>query len=576
MTPKIYITYDMIFTDKPKEISEYLRVLDREWLIKFSLLLIQTGDKYERIADYASMFFCKDNSSFINHVLTILQRRITPNPKDITQIIPRSYFIISEGTGLELLKHTFALNSHTQNVPQVIQEQYLFKAILLINSKISHWVVPEDSKEDGSYTDLYYAKSFMSMFINNYERTHLKPEIIITFQFIKGYFFFKYCEKSKLKEHLKLFLEKNGVSSWQMYLYNIIKLILFPLKNRDTITTIHLNENEKDNGYTFLHSHSFPIEKIIDLDDNVDYTYFKSNPLIEVNRNTFMPISTMFCVNQLYKSIYFEFRAVNKLLEGTEHYLAGRGLITTLTTEFSEQFLFNMIIRKVLSLKRGIKLSDNDCKVIKKTGQEPDFYFRDGNNIFLFENKDIMINAQVKESGNYESIDEFLNKKLINHSGIPQLINNIVKIASKEFIWDSKLPNNPRIYPILVLGDSSLCVPGLNYVLNDAFQKQLRAKNIKIKVYPLVVIELDTLIAFLRDFERGSVQLKSTIEQYYAYLTRCREHVSPEDILEEVFHRFFSFYIFLSGELLQKPFDDTLFDEICDELRQAIKVGRVS
>ena len=56
-----------------------------------------------------------------------------------------------------------------------------------------------------------------------------------------------------------------------------------------------------------------------------------------------------------------------------------------------------------------------------------------------------------------------------------------------------KLPNNPRIYPILVLDDSSICVPGLNYILNDEFQKQLRALDIKIKVHPLVIVELDTL-----------------------------------------------------------------------------------
>ncbi len=51
MTPKIYITYDMVFDEKPMSIPEYLKVIDRKFLIQFALLLIQSGDKYEQIRD---------------------------------------------------------------------------------------------------------------------------------------------------------------------------------------------------------------------------------------------------------------------------------------------------------------------------------------------------------------------------------------------------------------------------------------------------------------------------------------------------------------------------------------------
>ena len=79
-------------------------------------------------------------------------------------------------------------------------------------------------------------------------------------------------------------------------------------------------------------------------------------------------------------------------------------------------------------------------------------------------------------------------------------------------------------------------MPGLNYILNDEFQKQLRALDIKIKVHPLVIVELDTLIAFLTDFEKGVVQFKDTIDGYYKYLKRCKMHVPPEEVIYEVFH----------------------------------------
>lgn len=570
MTPKIYITYEMVFEDKPKEIAEYLQVLDRDWLIKFAIHLIQSGEKYEQMKDYVNAFFCKDNLSFVAEALSTLQKQSLLNPNDITNVIPRSYFIISEGTGLELLRQAFAIQAFIKNEPQIIQEQYLFKAILLINTQISKWNIPEEHSEDGCLTDLFYAKSFMCNFLNNYERTYLAPEIIITFQFIKGYYFFKFCEQSKLREHLKLFLERNGVACWEQYLYNIIKLILYPLKYGKGFSIITLNDD--GDGYTFLHSHSFPISKIISLCDNVDYNFFKSHPLIEVDDKTFIPISAMLCINHLYKSIYFEFKEINERLSGSEYYLFDRGLWTTLTTEFSEQYLFDMIVRKVLSRNKGVKLSDSECRDIKKMGREPDFYFRNGNNVFLFENKDIMINSHIKSSGNYADIEKVLNEKLLARPGIPQLIANIERIASNKFIWDKKLPNNPRIYPILVLDDSSICVPGLNYILNDEFQKQLRALDIKIKVHPLVIVELDTLIAFLTDFEKGVVQFKDTIDGYYKYLKRCKMHVPPEEVIYEVFHKFNPFYTFISGEVLHRPFDDVLFDGICEEIKERLRL----
>lgn len=557
----------MVFNEAPKEISEYLQVLDKEWLIKFAILLIQSAEKYEQIKDYVSNFFCKDNIPFATDILSILQKHTALNPDNITNVIPRSYFIISEGTGLELLRQVFAIQTFDKEESQVVQERNLFKAILLINSRISKCNITEEYNEDGSLTDLYYAKSFVCNFLNNYERTYLMPEIIITFQFIKGYYFFKFCEQSKLREHLSLFLKRNDVTSWEQYLYNIIKLVLFPLKYGKGFSIITLNDEGE--GYTFLHSHSFPVSKTIALSENVDYTYFKSHPLIEVDNKTFIPINAMLCINHLYKSIYFEFKEINELLKGTRHF--DRGLGTTVTTEFSEQYLFDMIIRRVLSRKHGVKLSDSECKVIKRIGKEPDFYFRNGNNIFLFENKDVMINSHVKSSGNYTDIENVLKEKFMTRQGIPQLITNIERISSHKFIWDKNLPNNPRVYPILVVDDSSICVPGLNYILNDEFQKQLKTGNIRIKVHPLVVIELDTLIAFVTDFENERILLKDTIDDYYKYLKRSKNHVPPEDVLYEVYHRFYPFYTFISKEVLHRPFDDVLFDEICEEIRSVIK-----
>lgn len=442
--------------------------------------------------------------------------------------------------------------------------------ILLINKLIGHWEAPLEYDSKGAITNLCLAKSILCTTLNDFDSSNLKAEYIAMLQIIKGYHFFRYCEHSKLREHLSIFLENNGAKSWQHYLYDAIQLILFPLQNKHgNFPRIILN-NQRD-GEKFLRVHSFKEDTIVSLENNMDYTYFKSHPLIELNDGTYLPISPLFCINHIYKSIYFEFKAINESFVGTSTYLKGQGLLSIFTTEFSEQTLFEYYTRNALYRHNGLKLSDKDCKLIIDVGHEPDFYCRDGNNIMLFENKDIKIPDKVISSKQYDLLESELHKKLITNKGVSQLIYNIKQIERNTFKWDSSIPNNPRIYPILVIDDSSLCAPGLNYILNEEFQQQLKNNNIKIKVYPLILIELDTLIAFANYFQLRDVRLKKILEQYYKYISRNKRPQKIEQIMKEVLHKYFPFYIFMSKEIVKTPFDNTMFKKVCDELRKAIE-----
>lgn len=557
----------MVFDDEPKHITEYLKVFDRSSVIKTALLLIQSCSKYEGLVEYISNFFCKDNIAFVSAVLHKFQKQLHDKDDEPASIIPKSYFLISETTGLELLRQIFSIEKFSIPAPQIIQEQNLFKAILLINSLVSKTTVKEEYTEKGDLSDLFFAKSLFCTFLNNYESNNISPEYLVILQVIKGYYFFKYCENSKLKEHLRIFLEQNGLSSWEQYLYNVIKLFLFPLKNEKGYSTILLTED--GNGYSFLHSHAFPLDTVIPIEKNNDYTFFKSHPLIEVDSKTFLPINTLFCVNKLYKSIYFEFKSINDYLKGTELYI--KGLRTVFTTEFSEQYLFDTFMQIILKRRHGIKLSDIDCKRIANIDHKPDFYYRDGNNILLFENKDIMIADYLKHSRNYDKIWEVVNKKLVVEAGLSQIIHNIKSIDSGNFVWDKTLPKHPRVYPVLVLDDISLCVPGFNYILNNVLSDLLKEQNIGIKVFPLAIIELDTLIAFANDFETGKYSLKEVIDKYYVHMNYQPKRVGLDQIVTEVFKKYFPFNIFFTTEFAHKPFNDELFNEICDSLRKATK-----
>ena len=569
MDTKIYIDYEMIFADKPFSVFDYLRHLDRQNLIGVALRLIYSDDMFSDFKDYCAEFFCAENFNFANECYSILNEHIQENNRDITSIIPRTYIITSQSTALELLRQTFAINisDFVHNTPQVLQEQYLFKAILLINQSIGNWEAPLEYNSNGETTNLCLAKSLLCTTLNNFGSSNFKAEYVAMLQIIKGYHFFKYCEQSKIKEHLSVFIENNGAKSWYHYLYDAIRLILFPLQNKQgNFPRIELN-SQRD-GEKFLRAHSFKEDTIVPLETNQDYTYFKSHPLIELNDGTYLPISPIFCINHIYKSIYFEFRAINESFLGTANYIKGQGLLSIFTTEFSEQTLFERYVRNAIGRHRGIKKSDRDCKIEQPFGHEPDFYLRDGNNIILFENKDIMIPDHIISSKQYDQLEQELDKKLVK-KGINQLIYNIKQLENKTFKWDSNIPNKPKIYPVLVIDDSSLCAPGLNFILNEVFQQQLKCNNIKLKVYPLAIVELDTLIAFANYLQLPDVRFKKLLEQYYDYISKNKRPEKVEQLLREVLHKYFPFYIFMSQEIVNTPFDNTIFEEVLDKVREA-------
>lgn len=569
MDTKIYIDYEMIFADKSVSVFDYLRHIDRQNLIGVALRLIYSDDMFSDFKDYCAEFFCAENFNFANECYSILNEHIQENNRDITSIIPRTYIITSQSTALELLRQTFAINisDFVHNTPQVLQEQYLFKAILLINQSIGNWEAPLEYNSNGETTNLGLAKSLLCTTLNNFGSSNFKAEYVAMLQIIKGYHFFKYCEQSKIKEHLSVFLENNGAKSWYHYLYDAIRLILFPLQNKQgNFPRIELN-SQRD-GEKFLRAHSFKEDTIVPLETNQDYTYFKSHPLIELNDGTYLPISPIFCINHIYKSIYFEFRAINESFLGTANYIKGQGLLSIFTTEFSEQTLFERYVRNAIGRHRGIKKSDRDCKIEQPFGHEPDFYLRDGNNIILFENKDIMIPDHIISSKQYDQLEQELDKKLVK-KGINQLIYNIKQLENKTFKWDSNVPNKPKIYPVLVIDDSSLCAPGLNFILNEVFQQQLKCNNIKLKVYPLAIVELDTLIAFANYLQLPDVRFKKLLEQYYDYISKNKRPEKVEQLLREVLHKYFPFYIFMSQEIVNTPFDNTIFEEVLDKVREA-------
>ena len=96
--------------------------------------------------------------------------------------------------------------------------------------------------------------------------------------------------------------------------------------------------------------------------------------------------------------------------------------------------------------KKYIQKSGEEIKNTYNIDAEPDYYIRNGNKIYLFESKDILIPSEVKISNDYTKITAELKKRLyyeekgdgsISKKAILQLLYNIKKLLKKNAEWDS-------------------------------------------------------------------------------------------------------------------------------------------
>lgn len=137
---------------------------------------------------------------------------------------------------------------------------------------------------------------------------------------------------------------------------------------------------------------------------------------------------------------------------------------------------------------------------------EPDYYIRYNNSIYLFENKDVMVNKKIKAARNIQPILDFLKQKFyLNESknkkvGIHQLINSIEQIVNNNFAFDDfvNTKTNFEIFPILIVHDRIFQSLGINFILNKWFKEELKNRlddklNMS-RIHNLTVIDIDTLI----------------------------------------------------------------------------------
>lgn len=511
------IEYKTIFEDEALNLDEYLNGISRDQLIKCAIFFLSFSNKnseFEHYSNLLQMFFCEDNAQFKENVISKIQAH---ERKGFTNIS-----IINVRSSLVLFEYAFEnLNEdHTQSYSEA--EINIFKAYLLINQDL---LEKEENIEktlpnnDIKFPALSLTQSFPYSGLQNYNLTEL-----VATQMIKSILLFEFLDACESTRYLlEQYLQQYQSENWQEHLQKLFSLAIKPyLGKRDHYVDIVV---EKDHNFEKITEF---IENLVIQDDtsiaDVDYRKIRCNPYFKIDEGHYRLIFIVFAIELLHKGIYFKLNEINETLDADKKINGFRSL-------YCHQFSENYLLYKCLN-------SIYKNKYIKYTGEkileqgidaEPDYYLRNGSKIFLFESKDILINANVKSTFDYNAYETEFKKKLyfeekkkkVKKKAILQLMNNIERILNGTFNIDSNHKSTSTIYPILVLHDHQLNISGLNNIVNYWFEIELEKLSQKglntSKVKPITIINIDTLLYIHDPLQNNQIKLEKIIDAYHKH-----------------------------------------------------------
>ena len=165
-------------------------------------------------------------------------------------------------------------------------------------------------------------------------------------------------------------------------------------------------------------------------------------------------------------------------------------------------------------------------------GDKPDAIIQMGNNLFIIELKDRLMDEGTMESFDFKCIEKhfresFIEKVIhekgkdkVKKKGIGQLasyITNYVGGRYKEFPYNPKL----NIYPIIVYTDYKYRLNGLNHYLSTEFNsiidKDENLSSLKRRIRPMTIIGLDCFFDLQVKFQKKKVKLAYAIDNYHRH-----------------------------------------------------------
>ena len=507
----LLIGYSALFPNKTLDIKNEILHFSREMLIKMILIL---GRNYGmcKISDMKDKPFFSYLSSLSKERMKRIVKYIVDNnasPEKVSYACNRTF--------LEFLKLVFGVKSEQckAKYEDYIAEVKLFDLLLAINEQKVTCFKPS-KKHPNDFARIMYANLYA---INEF--TNFNETLNFSEQMYYAHTFFEFV--TSRNEYINVynkFLEHFKIEKWEEYYRTITMLGAMAYKNGEGIINLKQNDPNHLLNKNILETISIGENEYIEIDDkenneNRDFVKFRSCPLIRLKDGSYMLYNKQLIIDRLYNSIYFDLLPYNLKYKDKNFNQFYKEI-------FVEKYLFDNTILKCLKgrtldvcFPKIEDITKVDFVDRKEEANQPDFYFREANDIFIFECKAVKLNGELKSDNNVDDIiDELKNKLYIKRysgtnvtrktlakpkaEGVGQLVNHIEKLETKTFQWDKISPENVTYYPILILESSEIVRAPLSTLVNEWYQKQLSdTPNIDDKkCKPLIVMTIKTLFLY--------------------------------------------------------------------------------
>lgn len=427
---------------------------------------------------------------------------------------PMLYAADSE-TPLYLLRAIMAMPESENSHDIATLERNLFKAYLLANDASISRDQGENPYKPEVDKELYLSTMLMSRFAYN-DITSIKSELRVQLinQTIRCITLFDFITQNDvLKDVYFDFLADYRIVSWEKYLCTYWSVFAMGGYRTGIIDFDKVRDEDHLIEEYIFEKDSIDIHSVIPLEDNVDYVAFRNKPFIKIGPRQYAVVDIGFVIDKIYNSLYF---TLNSLWQ-SRNPDKPKEFNRIFTTEYSEEYMLADTMKEVSDRFGWFSLTDAECKSIvseKRLSSPPDFYIRNGNEIVLFEGKDVKIRKEIKADGTIKELINEAEKSFVGYTdergkynlkGVGQLVRNAKRIQEEKFLWDPEADKNSSIYLVLVVADPRQVAAGWKNYLNRRMYDECNRQGLDVsKVRPLVLTDLGTLYIYKKNYlKRG-------------------------------------------------------------------------
>jgi hypothetical protein len=432
-------------------------------------------------------------------------------------------------------------------------ELNIFKSILCVNQSLNEKeekiTLPNESNMS-QIAQAYITLNFPTADLGLYDDIKKELHNLLYASFYKLKELINFLEQGKYNNYLDEIYNNFNVANQKELLTRVAELYVNVVMNVGKYGFFEVEDYDQQNFLDSL------IAKKIKVED--DFINIRNYPVYKKTDGTYIVLNPFFIMDKFTISLKFflaKFFGNNIQGEFSNFY----------NKDFSEKFLMYNLFDSIFDYKYFVKKKTFGEEEVD---DEPDYYFRYNNKIFIFEYKDILINKNVKVSRNIEIILSELKKKLLQDNssdkGIGQLVKHINNIDNNHFPFDDRINTSKslKIYPILVLSDRKLEILGINYQFNQWFRDELGDLSHKnIKVQDLVVMSLDSFIVFKNKFKQDKENFRKMLDRHITEMKKKEKYNHTLENEKKIQKKLLPF----SARFINEGFADKDFKEMFEE-----------